>query len=506
MAQEADRGTFVVLRGEDTLSVERFERSGGELSAELVDRIAGYRQTISATVQPDGRVPRLTLELRSGSGPPDAAPMQRIVLRIEGDSAIAEIGAQTNAQRQVVPTRDGAVPFVNLDFALMRQVVLRSRSTGLDSVPILLLTGARTLMVHLTRLTGDTVAIDIAGVPLHLLVDSAGRVLGGTVPAQGLRIERAPWKSEAPQPPVRDYSPPPGAPYEAREVRIPAGDHVLAGTLTVPRGSGPFPAVVTITGSGPQERDESLPGVAGYAIFRQIADTLSRRGIAVLRYDDRGIGASTGSFGQATSADFAADAQAAMVWLRAQPAIAGDRIALLGHSEGGLIAPLVAAQDSTVAAIILLAGPSRTGREILTYQLRQEIDADTGLGAAKRDSLSGAIPARIDSLAASNVWVRYFLAHDPIPTAKRVHVPALVLQGGTDQQVLPEQAEELGAALRSSEEDVEVRVFPGLDHLFLRDAVGRPAGYAGLPDKKVNAAVLGLIADWTAEHLEGNSQ
>src|SRR5205814_10708190 len=138
-----------------------------------------------------------------------------------------------------------------------------------------------------------------------------------------------------------DYSPPAGAPYSAETVRVPTrGGFELVGTLTRPRKPGRAPCVVTITGSGQEERDEALPTVKGYRPFRQIADTLARRGIAVLRLDDRGTGESGGRFAGSTSADFSHDVEDALRWLKRAPRIDSTRLALLGHSEGGLIAPL----------------------------------------------------------------------------------------------------------------------------------------------------------------------
>src|SRR5215510_6809263 len=140
-------------------------------------------------------------------------------------------------------------------------------------------------------------------------------------------------------------------------VKTPAG-HTLAGTLTLPKGTNakaPVGAIVTSTGSGPQDRDENI-GLQGYRPFRQIADSLARRGIAVLRMDDRGTGASGGTFKGSTSADFAEDVRAGLAYLRTRPEIKGDRLGVLGHSEGAVIAPMVADQEPTLRAIVLLAG------------------------------------------------------------------------------------------------------------------------------------------------------
>jgi hypothetical protein len=303
-----------------------------------------------------------------------------------------------------------------------------------------------------------------------------------------------------------DYSAPAGAPYTAENVTVPTPmGHTLAGTLTLPNGASkarPVAAVVTITGSGPEERDEAIPGVNGYRPFRQIADSLSRRGIAVLRMDDRGTGQSTGNHATATSADFAEDIRAGLAYLRTRPEIDASRLALLGHSEGGLIGPLVATEEPALKALVLLAGPGKGGREILTFQLTNLATNDTSLTAAKRTAAIAAIPARIDSLAASNPWMGYFLRYDPLVTARRLKLPVLILNGATDQQVTPDQVPALADAFRAGgNRDVTVKVFPNLNHLFIYDPSGFPLGYTKLQNPRVAPEVVGAVADWLTRKL-----
>ena len=302
-----------------------------------------------------------------------------------------------------------------------------------------------------------------------------------------------------------DYAAPAGAPYAAEEAAVPTpAGHALAGTLTLPRNaSGRVPAVVLITGSGAQDRDAATPYVPGYRFFRQIADTLGRRGIAVLRLDDRGWGASGGDISAATTEDLAADIRAAVEWLRARPEVDPARIGLVGHSEGAVIAPMLAGADPRVRVVALLAGPSWSGRRVLDYQLRGALAAQGLAGAALDSAFTAAVPER-DAEAAKVPWVRWYMEYDPLPAARRLRAPVLVLHGGTDRQVTPEQAEELGAAiLAGGSTDVTVQVFPELNHLFLRDAEGTadPTHYARLPSQQVPAEVLGALADWLADRL-----
>jgi dipeptidyl aminopeptidase/acylaminoacyl peptidase len=325
----------------------------------------------------------------------------------------------------------------------------------------------------------------------------------GSLAAQGRSVsshKRAPAEKV-------DYSAPPGAPYTATDVTVPTPmGHTLAGTLTLPKGASrahPVAAIVTITGSGPEDRDEAIPGVKGYRPFRQLADSLGRRGIAVLRMDDRGFGRSTGKHKGATSADFAEDIRAGLAYLRTRPEIDAKRLGLLGHSEGGMIAPMVAAKEPALRAVVLLAGPGKSGREILQFQLENLIKHDSSLTGTKRDSAIAAVPARIDSLAATDPWMKFFLDHDPLATARQVKVPVLILNGATDQQVTPDQVPALAAAFREGgNTDVTVHIFPNLDHLFAYDPSGFPGGYAKLARPMVEPEVVGMAVDWLAERLK----
>jgi hypothetical protein len=316
---------------------------------------------------------------------------------------------------------------------------------------------------------------------------------------------RAQQPARVPQAPT-DYSAPPDAPYTAENVTVstPAG-HTLAGTLTLPRGASAsrrVAAVVTVTGSGPQDRDENI-GLDGYRPFRQLADSLGRRGIAVLRMDDRGTGASTGAFKGATSADFAEDVRAGLAYLRTRADIDAGRLAVMGHSEGALIAPMVADREPALKAIVLLAGIARPGMGTLKYQMTNLLQHDTSLTTARRDSAIAAIPARIDTMMARDPWMKYFLLYDPSQTARRVTTPVLILTGDHDQQAVPEQVPEQEAAFRAAgNRDVTARVVPGVNHLFVADTDGFPGNYTKLPAPvRIRADVVGTVVDWLDSRL-----
>lgn len=350
----------------------------------------------------------------------------------------------------------------------------------------------------------------LADMNVQFRLSPAGKVTDAVIEMAGAPVtfaRRADARSARAARPV-DYSAPPGAPYIAMNVEVPTPmGHMLAGTLTLPAGASrehPVPAIVTITGSGPTHRDEDLEGVlTGYRAFRQVADTLGRRGIAVLRMDDRGVGQSKGDFATATSADFAEDIRAALAWLRTRPEIDGKRLGLVGHSEGGLIAPIVASKEPGLRGIVLLAGPGKGGRDILTFQLTNLAKNDTALKGARLDSALKHIPARVDSLAATTPWMKFFLSYDPLPTARQVKVPVLILNGATDQQVTPDQVPALAAAFKQGgNKNVTVRVFPELNHLFIHDPVGFPGAYSKLPTSRIEPEVMGTMADWLVKHFK----
>ncbi|HET7584578.1 MAG TPA: alpha/beta fold hydrolase [Gemmatimonadaceae bacterium] len=493
-AQQPDDATFYLIVGSDTLFAEHRVRTPSHVEGELLVRAANRRVRFDAALSPDA----LMRELRvyAAASPGDSMQLRQ-TLRFSGDSVRSTVANDS----ATVAAPHGALPYINPSPTFMEQMALRLRALHADSANIPLFAPESTpVTVSVRRLPHDSVLVSLSGVELRLALAQDGTLLGGTVPAQRLRIVRAPAGSPLSSAP-KDYSAPAAAPYTAQDVTIttPAGV-TLAGTLTMPKAhTGRVPAVVTITGSGQQDRDEAIPGIDGYRPFRQIADTLGRRGIAVLRLDDRGIGGSGGDPTTETSADYANDVQGAVAWLRARPDIDPARIALLGHSEGGYVAPMVASTDSTIAAIVLLAGPSRTGRRVIAYQLERQIER-ANADSATRDSLRRALPARMDSMG-TNPWMRYFYAHDPAATARTVHVPVLILQGGHDVQVTPDQAPELAAAFRAGgNTHVTMHVFPTLNHLFLEDPQGETE-YAALPSKTVPPVVLGMIADWLVATL-----
>lgn len=336
-----------------------------------------------------------------------------------------------------------------------------------------------------------------------------------------------------PQDPKKPY------PYKEEDVSFenPAAAGVkLAGTLTIPADAkGPVPVVVLITGSGPQNRDEFL---LGHRPFLVLADHLTRNGIAVLRYDDRGVAKSTGNFAAATSADFASDVEAAIAFLKTRTDIDHKHIGLIGHSEGGLIAPMVAARSTDVAFIVLMAGPGTRGDEILyaqgaliakaegisaadierNTQVQKEFfrillaepnpaEADKKMRAAvetvvadvkdekKREEEAKQLRGSIGTL--NTPWFRYFLTYDPRPALQKLKIPVLAVNGSLDLQVpckenLAEISKALTAAGNRKFKTVEL---PSLNHLFQTTKTGAPSEYGSI-EETIAPVALETMSDW----------
>lgn len=302
------------------------------------------------------------------------------------------------------------------------------------------------------------------------------------------------------------YAAPEGAPYDAEDVVVTTPDGLtLAGTLTLPHGVEHAPALLMITGSGKQDRDEYMRRVGpGYRPFRQIADTASRRGVATLRLDDRGVGGSDAGPEGASVFDEVPDYHAAVAFLRSRPEIDPDRIAVLGHSEGGVVAPIVASEDPRLAGLVLLAGPAYTFERVNRFQRRQQYtrngltDEQIETELARTDQNAKRIA--MENPRRSTVW-----DYSPLPTARTVAAPVLLLHGDTDVQISPEQLDTLAVAFREGGNlDVTAHLFEDTNHMFLWDDGSPIDSYQSLPSHQVTTEVLGVLADWLADRLVAN--
>ncbi|MDQ2651670.1 MAG: alpha/beta fold hydrolase [Chloroflexota bacterium] len=336
-------------------------------------------------------------------------------------------------------------------------------------------------------------------------------------------------------------------PYATEEVTFTNGDVTLAGTLSLPDGPGPYPAVVLVSGSGPQDRDEYLGGDIAIRPFELLANALTPTGIAVLRYDDRGVGESTGDFAASDLNDFADDAEAAITYLTTRGDIDQDHIGLIGHSEGGAIAAILGARNSDLDFIVSLAGLGVSGKDVLLLQTRLLLEAEgatpeeaqaqvdlmtqvatllddpealeeaiynaalaqaASLPQEQQDAI-GDLESYARTLAAQQASqlqapsVRALLEYDPAPDWARTTVPVLAIFGGKDKQVDATQnaAPLLEALTHRGNKDVTVVVLPDANHLFQAAGSGALSEYATLPPE-FTPDLLPIIIDWITRHTD----
>ena len=392
--------------------------------------------------------------------------------------------------------------------------------------------------ISLTRVSVDdgvlTFAIERIGASYHGQWNAGDERFEGQF-SQGMQLElnfsRGTGDTTALAPPNRPQYPHDPLPYIVEEVMIPnaaAPGISLAGTLTRPDMNGTHPVVILISGSGPQDRDQD---VFGQKTFLVLADHLTRAGIAVLRYDDRGTAQSTGDFSTATSADFTSDTLAIVDYLSARSDVEFSAIGLVGHSEGGLIAPIAAGQSEGIDFVVLLAGPGVPSRELILTQSQrfaafQGADeetlarardiqtrltdityADTSDDIARAEieafltedllSSMGNAPADREAIVSSLLrpWYRYFLRHDPAPYLAALDIPVLALNGSLDMQV---EAPDNLAGMRThlaGTPDATIIELDGLNHMFQTAQTGSMGEYAQIEETFAPSALV-LISDW----------
>lgn len=342
---------------------------------------------------------------------------------------------------------------------------------------------------------------------------------------------------------VRPQEPKPPFPYKSEDLNFPnkkAGIS-LAGTLTIPNEGKKFPAVILISGSGPQDRDGTI---LEHKSFWVIADYLSRNGIAVLRFDDRGTAKSEGDFASATTADFATDVAAAFDYLKSRKEINPKKIGLIGHSEGGIVAPMVAAENKAIDFIVLLAGSGMSGAELLVMQnealgkaqglspeqlaiakatnealykividnnndsLAQQLirekflsELPENMPEAQQQQAVALVNAEAQKL--TSPWMRYFLSNNPAKYLQEVHCPVLAVNGAKDLQV---PAEANITAIKKALEvggnkDISTKIFPGLNHLLQNAQTGLPDEY-GKIEETFSPEVLQFMTDWIKKQVQ----
>lgn len=318
-------------------------------------------------------------------------------------------------------------------------------------------------------------------------------------------------------------------PLRNEDVRYPGDGVELAGTLALPASHRPAPAVLLISGSGPQDRDSAL---FGHRPFLVLSEALTRAGYVVLRVDDRGVGGSGGVLDEATYDELVADITAGVEFLRARPEVDPAQVGLLGHSEGGVLAPLAAGQTGA-AFVVSLAGPAVSGEEVLVAQNRsafalmgrpaEEAEAQvayvrelSGLLRAGETDAARALarreigrqlelmppeqrptPEQIEAQLPVTPYFRSLVLHDPAPSLRALRVPVLAVYGGKDVQVPAAQSEPAARELLAAGPDATVCTFPQLNHLMQPADTGAPAEYASIPTA-IDPAVLDLVSGWLA--------
>ena len=399
--------------------------------------------------------------------------------------------------------------------------------------------GAKAIPLSSAKMAGSDVTFECKSIQATFTgkLDASGESIVGTLKQGAADLPLTLKRVMAATKLNRPQEPKPPFPYDSEDISYP-NEHdkiKLGGTLTVPKGGGPFPAVIMATGSGIQDRDESI---LGHKPFWVIADALSRMGIAVLRVDDRGFGSSTGDPSKATTADFATDTAAGIAYLKSRKDIDPKRIGVLGHSEGGEIAAMLGANNPDVAFIIMMAGPGVNGEELILLQaskiaeamgypesadqaafrkklfgiLKSEPDlekAKVQLNAVFKDMFDKLTPAEQkeagspEKLAATtlpqlaNPWMRFFLSYDPRTDLRKIKIPVLAIYGSKDLQViasqnLPEIKKALQAAGNANFTVTELR---GLNHLFQKSETGLPSEYVEI-EETINSTALDAIRDW----------
>ena len=376
-----------------------------------------------------------------------------------------------------------------------------------DSVTEQIQTSARLITARRTHVT-----ISIPNLPLDLNIwgDENGRLLRFTVPAQNLDVVRDDIASVASRQVVVSR------PNDER-VRIPSNGFSLAGTLSKPAAASPspLPAVVLVGGSGPADRD----GLAfGIPILGQLAGALADAGFIVIRYDKRGVGQSGGRPESAGLGDFSDDQRAAMKFLTGRKDVDAKRIAVVGHSEGGLVSLLSADKEKRLAAVVLLATPGISGADFVLAQQQHllsrsnlpDADKQTRIDLQKRINEAAMTGKGLEAFPPDvrrqidNAEFQSLLNTDPAKLVPRVRQPILIVQGMLDTQVEPANADRLEALARERKPPATVDVvkLPGVNHLLTPATTGEADEYASLPDKHVSPAVSAAVVEWLKKTLK----
>jgi uncharacterized protein len=447
-----------------------------------------------------------------------------------------------SAQANFVGQWQGSIDPEGLALGIIVTFENAENLTGTIDIPVQGLTAAP---LELSNVSEDSITFTITDIPGNPTFEGTleENSIEGTFTQGGqnlpFRLERV-AEGETPSVVSRPQDPVPPYPYEEEEVTYQNGEITLAGTLTIPEGEGPFPAVLMLTGSGAQDRNETL---FNHRPFLVLADAMTRAGVAVLRVDDRGVGGSTGDLSQATYDDLVADALAGIEFLKSRPEIDDEEIGLFGHSEGGYVAPLVANKSKDVAFVILMAAPSVPGLEVLKRQneliyeqwgatqaqiedqlehlealyatiTEENFDEARQLTRAQLEEQLAALPAEqqpqgearaayIEAQveAVDDPIFGAFLTYDPTQALEGLDdIPVLAFYGSLDLQVPASQSESVMKDLLADNPDATVVTLEGLNHLMQPATTGGLEEYAQI-ETTVAPEVLELVTSWLTERF-----
>ncbi len=404
--------------------------------------------------------------------------------------------------------------------------------------------GAKGIPVTSTTFENSKLKLEITNLKFEYNGELKGNVIEGSMKQNGMEfpmnLSRETIEKQTfvrPQEPKKPY------PYYSEEVTFqnPKANINLAGTLTLPQKEGRFPAVILVTGSGPQNRDEEI---MGHKPFLVLSDFLTRKGIAVLRYDDRGVGQSKGNFKSAITDDFASDAESAVAYLKTRKEI--GEIGIAGHSEGGMVAPMVALRTKDVSFIVMLAGTGLRGDKILLLQqeliarasggseadIKKTKEANTKVfemviksksDATLKEDLKKYLAETLNSLPADsrpkgmtddeflslelnqlvNPWMLNFIRYDPVQVLEKVKCPVLAVNGDKDMQVPSKENLPVieKAFKKAGNKNVTIKEFKNLNHLFQECKTGLPAEYSEI-EQTFSPVVMEEISSWILQQTK----
>ncbi len=359
--------------------------------------------------------------------------------------------------------------------------------------------------------------VNLGGVlGINLWLNERNELVKLSVPLQGIEVYEQSYKPAPKKAEIDTLS----KNYNSENITFRSGEIKLAGTVTVPAdGEKRHPACIFISGSGPQDRNGKVPDLGFSLQYSLLAHELSDSGILALRYDKRGVGESDGDFKTASLIDLVTDVKAGIKYLRSRPDVDSDRICLIGHGEGAVIAPMIAAQDNNISAIVLMAGRAKPLDQVMieqqgfllskvslpdemkdeAIQEQQEFfDWVRGIKEWQEEE----IPVQYKELKGKRKWYLEHFNHDPLETITRVKCKVLILQGKKDRQVFNLHAVMLSNALdKAGHEDHLISIFPDLDHLFCKTAGEGDYGEYAKTERPIDPEFLEFLSDWLKKEL-----